>query len=74
MAKKHGECAITGRKATTYTATMPDGTVLKKKSYFIHTDTAFIAAYKIQDKYIASGVTREVHDWGSQQFFPATIV
>jgi hypothetical protein len=33
-------------RASTYSATMPDGTVATKRSLFIHTPTAYLACYK----------------------------
>jgi hypothetical protein len=71
MAKKYGIGATNGKKATTYVATAPDGTILKKKSFFIHTETALIGAFQHEGKWRASGVTEEVRDWGSQIFLEA---
>ncbi len=71
MAKKYGTGATSGKKATTYMATAPNGEPLKKKSFFIHTDTALIGAFKHEGKWVATGVTDKIQDWGSQQFFEA---
>ena len=72
MAKKYGVGATAGKKASTYVAEAPDGTRLKKKSFFIHSDKAFISAYYHGGKWKAAGVTEQVRDWGSQHFFEAT--
>jgi hypothetical protein len=61
-----------GKQAVTYQATLPDGTVLKKKSFNIKDDVALIAAIKLNGEWFATGVTDRVRDWGSQQFFRAS--
>lgn len=72
MAKKNGIGATSGKKATTYIANTPDGQVLVKRSFFIHTDEALMGAFKTDDgKWHASGITSEVQDWGSQIFLKA---
>ena len=60
-----------GKKKSNYTATAPDGRELKKSSFNFHTENAFIAAYNHNDKWIVTGVTDSVHDWGSQIFIKA---
>lgn len=60
------------KKATTYIAEAPDGTQLIKKSFNTTSDTAYIAAFMHNDKWVASGVTDSPKDWGAQQFFKAT--
>jgi hypothetical protein len=73
MAKKYGHGATEGLKASKFQATAPDGTILIKKSFFIHTDTAFIGAFKGKDgKWMASGVTNEPKSWGEQVFLVAS--
>lgn len=71
MAKKYGIGATSGKTTSVFQATAPDGTILKKKSFFIHTDTAFIGAFQFDGKYRASGVTDKIQDWGQQIFLEA---
>lgn len=59
------------KKATYYEAETPDGYKLIKKSFNITSDTAYIAAFKNNDKWHVSGVVDSPKDWGIQQFFPA---
>lgn len=71
MAKKYGIGATRGKTASTFQAIAPDGNVLKKKSFHIHTDKALIGAFQHKGIWYASGVTDQVHDWGEQIFLPA---
>jgi hypothetical protein len=61
-----------GKKSVTYQATLPDGTVLKKKSFNIKDEVALIAAIRLNGEWFATGVTDRVQDWGGQEFFRAT--
>lgn len=54
--KKGGTSKNAGKKATTYTATAPDGTVLTKKSFEFQCEDAFIGAYQHQGVWHAAGV------------------
>ncbi len=72
MAKKYGEGANTGKKASTYEALAADGTKLKKKSYIVHADEAYMGAYMFEGKWHASGIASEPQDWGNQIFLKAT--
>jgi len=54
--QKGGEGPTRGRKATTYTATAPDGSVLTKRSYFTSADTAVMGAYEHEGKWYAASV------------------
>lgn len=66
--RKGGTSATAGRKATTYEATAPDGTVLRKKSFQVGTDTAVMMIYRDPTgRWTASGVQAEAQDWGNQQ-------
>lgn len=60
------------KKAVTYQATLPDGTVLKKKSFNIKSETALMGVYELNGKVTASGITDQVQDWPGQQFIKAT--
>lgn len=73
MAKKYGIGENIGKKATTWMATAPDGTLLKKKSYNVHEEPAFMATYQSEGKWIPSGVQKQKQDWGSQQWLPANL-
>jgi hypothetical protein len=69
--KKGDTLATTGRKATYYGATALDGTRLVQRTFFITDDTALIAAFRSDGKWIATAVVTEVQDWGTQVFLPA---
>ena len=69
--KKKGTLATAGRTATFYEATAPDGTRLVKRTFNIGDDTALIAAFLSEGKWIASAVVAEVQDWETQVFLPA---
>lgn len=71
MAKKYGVGVTAGKKASTYEAIAPDGTKLKKKSFFIHNDTALMGAFEHNGSWMASGITLEKQNWINQIFLPA---
>ncbi len=72
MAKKYSEGPNKSKVSSTYQATAPDGTVFKKKSFIVHSDTAYIAVYEsINGGYAASAVTSKPMNWGTQIFIPA---
>jgi hypothetical protein len=69
--KKGGTSANAGRTAAVYEATLPDGTVVKKRSFHIFTETAVLGCYEHNGKWAASGITDGPKDWGSQIFVDA---
>lgn len=60
------------KKSVTYQATLPDGTILKKKSFNIKTETAYMGICNLNGKPTPSGITDKVQDWPGQQFIKAT--
>lgn len=71
--KKGQQGPIRGHQASVYEATAPDGTVIRKRSFFVHTDDAFMGVFKDSTgTYVASGVTDGPKDWGAQEFVKAT--
>lgn len=46
-----------GKKATHYVANAPDGTVIHKKSFKVHSDVAVMGLYQHNGKWYAAGVT-----------------
>lgn len=72
MAKRNEVGPTSGKKSTLYIANTPDGQVLVKRSFFIHTEEALMGAFKTPDgKWHASGIVSEVQEWGSQIFLKA---
>jgi hypothetical protein len=69
--KKAGTIATAGRKATYYEATAADGSSLVRCTLHITEDTALIAAFLSEGKWIASAVVAEVQDWETLVFLPA---
>jgi hypothetical protein len=70
--KKGGTSANSGRTATTYTVTFPDGTTASKKSFHVHADKAFAGIF--QDKggeWIVAGIASEPKDWHGQTWVEA---
>ena len=55
--KRGGTSVNAGRKATTYVATLPDGTIVRTCSYAIDADSAWIGAYEHAGQWHASGIT-----------------
>jgi hypothetical protein len=77
MSKRYEIGPNNSKKATTYTATAPDGTHLVKKSFNVHTDTARMYMYYFNGKWTASGITLiegNGQDWGNQIYLVATKV
>lgn len=73
--KKGGTSVNSGRKARIYEATTPDGTVLRKKTFQVDADTAVMMVFKDPSgTWVASAVTAEPKDWGTQQAITATRV
>lgn len=71
MAKKNSKGDIFGKKGSLYEAVAPDGSVLKKLSFSIHTKSALMGAYRSGDSWRASGIVANKVDWGEQIFIPA---
>lgn len=67
MTKRHGIGPIANKKASTFQATAPDGTLLTKRSFNVHTDIAFMATYQYQKQWRAGGIQAEQQDWGPGQ-------
>ncbi len=73
--QKGGEGATKGKKATTYEATLPDGTKITKRGFIATGDEAWIAYYYDRDgKVRASAVRAKPEQWGNQQWVKATRV
>ncbi len=69
--KKGGTSANAGRTSSTYEAVMPDGTVVRKRSFHVHQDDALVGCFEHNGKWHVSGVTDRVQNWGGQRFIPA---
>jgi len=54
--QKGGEGPNKGRKATTYRAILPDGSVVEKKSFFESGPTALMAIYQHEEKWYVANV------------------
>lgn len=67
-----GEGPTRGKKASTYEGFTSDNEKITKRSFRVHTPTAFIAIYKHGGKWQASGVRETPEDWGTQIWIPAT--
>lgn len=66
--RRGGTSANAGRRASKYEATLPDGTVVRKRSYQVHQDTAHLGCYQHEGKWYTSGVRAEPQDWPGQQW------
>lgn len=66
--QKGGEGPNRGRKATTYTATAPDGTMLTKRSYQIDAPTAYLGAYQHQGVWHAAGIVDRLNSKGGPDY------
>ena len=72
MAKKNSIGPTANKKASLYTATAPDGSILKKRSFFIHTDNALMGAFYHNGKWIATGILGEAGEYAlNKQFLNA---
>lgn len=59
------------KNSVIYTALLPDGTAVEKKSYNVNTTLAFLGCYQHQGRWYISGIVTEPKDWGSQTFVEA---
>lgn len=66
--KRGGTSKNAGRKASTYTATAPDGTILTKRSYEIDTPTAYMAAYNSHTGWSANSIVKKIDENGHPCF------
>ena len=69
---KGGTSANAGKKAVTYEATLPDGNVVRKKSFQVDAPEAVLGCYEHQGAWYASGIAATPQRWSGQQFVPAT--
>lgn len=69
--RKNGTSKNAGRKATTYTAVMPDGSTVKKRSYQITTPTAYLGIYQHDGEWFTSGIAATPQKWPGQTFIRA---
>lgn len=70
--RRGGTGPTAGRVASTYEAELPDGRVVRKRSFHIHQPEALLGCY--QDRagnWHASGIVAEERDWGRQKFIVA---
>jgi hypothetical protein len=57
--QKDGEGPNTGKKASTYRFTMPDGTVTTKRSFKVDSPVAYALVYQHQGKWYVSAIKAE---------------
>lgn len=64
--KKGGTSVNAGRKASTYEATLPNGTVVRKRAFGVESPTAYIAYFKRTDgSFLAVAVVEKVTSQGA---------
>jgi hypothetical protein len=64
----------TGKKAVTYEATLPDGRVVRKKSFNVDQPKAVLGCYQMNGVWQYSGIAAAPENWGVQIFVEATRV
>jgi len=70
--QRGGVGATRGKKASTYEATLPDGTVVQKKSFHVDTPAAWMSTYQTTDnKWHAGGIYAETKGWENYRFVEA---
>lgn len=64
--KKDGDGPTAGLKAAVYDIELPDGSRVKKRSFYIHEQRAVAAIYQHQSKWYVAGILssdRNLWDW-----------
>jgi hypothetical protein len=69
--QKGGQGPTAGRKAVTYRATLPDGSVATKRSFHVDSAEAHLGCYQHDGKWYVSAVVASPQPWPRQQFVPA---
>ena len=73
--KRGGTSVNAGKKASTFRVVFPDGSVALKKSFEVHTPTAFAMIYQAIEGWQVSAIVAEPKlNWGNQQPTTATRV
>ena len=60
--QKSGEGPTWGKKSATYEATLPDGQVVRKRSFYVFQDQAWLAIYQHDNKWHVAGVCERLED------------
>lgn len=70
--QRGGVGANRGRKAVLYEATLPDGTVIRKKSFQVDQEVAYLSTFQTSDdKWHPAGIYSEVRGWENYKFVEA---
>lgn len=69
--KRGGTSAVAGKKAVIYEATLPDGQVVRKRSFYVNQESAVLGCYQHDGKWYASGIVDSPKAWGGQSFVEA---
>ena len=72
--KRGGTSATAGRKAVTYEAVLPDGEIVRKRSFFIDQEHCYLGCYLYNDRWHATVLTVEPKGGSDIIFVSATRV
>lgn len=73
--QKGGDGPTSGLKATTYEVTLPDGRLVRKRSFQVSSPEALAMCYRDGNgAWAVSGIVEEARDWPGQVPRPARMV